>query len=62
MVNQQLRPFPTIYVFDSNHDGLPDREYFDTKGDGRCADMVAIPIGSGFTGKRSVPRAIPDGG
>jgi DNA-binding XRE family transcriptional regulator len=47
-----LRPFPTVYQFDTKHAGAPDREYIDTKGDGRCADMVPIPLGSAFTGKR----------
>lgn len=47
-----LRPFPTVYQFDTRRQGAPDREYIDTRGDGRCADMVAIPLGSAFTGKR----------
>jgi DNA-binding XRE family transcriptional regulator len=48
----QLRPFPTAYQFDTKHAGAPDREYVDVKGDGRCADMVQVPLGSAFTGKR----------
>lgn len=47
-----LRPFPTAYMIDSDYDGNPDLEYMDAKGDGRCVDMVKVPIGSAFTGKR----------
>jgi hypothetical protein len=50
--NGQLRPFPTVYMFDTDQDGDPDAEYLDSKGDGRCADMAQIPVGSAFTGKR----------
>lgn len=48
----QLRPFPTIYIFDTDKDGNPDREYVDIQGNGICADIHPIPLGSGFQGKR----------
>lgn len=46
----QLRPFPTLYIFDFESE--KSVEYIDAKGDGRCADMAQIPVGSAFTGKR----------
>lgn len=49
----RLRPFPTVMIFDTDGDGEPDAEYLDQKGDGRYADMVKIPVGSAFTGKRT---------
>jgi hypothetical protein len=41
-----VAPFPTFYIYDTDRDGKPDTAYADEMGNGICQQMTKVPVES----------------